>query len=122
DVGPGALGCLVAVGPVRRKTVVAVWIDQFQAAAAAVGPSAPATAFAVAYFVHDDVDGVGDDNAVVGADDLVGFGEGEAVTAVSERSSIIAERIVRIETGVIGEQVGRVVGDHHVAVRGEHGV
>ena len=122
DIGPNALGCLVAVGPVRWKTVVAVWIDQFQAAAAAIGPFAPAPSFAVAHLVHDDVDGIGDDDAVVGADDLVGFGKRQAITAVPERSSKIAERIIGRETGVIGQQVRGVVGDHHVAVRGKNGV
>src|ERR1043166_826711 len=36
--GPRALGSLVAVGPVRWQTIVAMWIDQLETAATAVAP------------------------------------------------------------------------------------
>ena len=59
DVHPGRLLGFVAVRPVGGQTVIGMGIDQFQAAAAAGGPFAPASARAVSHFVLRHIDRVG---------------------------------------------------------------
>src|SRR5436190_6588111 len=42
DAGPRGLAGFVAIGPIRRQTMIGKGVDQFEAAAAFVGPGAPA--------------------------------------------------------------------------------
>src|SRR3954468_16391672 len=60
DGRPRALRGLVAVSPVRGQAVVAPRIDQFEAAASAIGPTAPAPAGLVCDLVDPEVDRVRD--------------------------------------------------------------
>src|SRR5207249_5668147 len=70
----------------------------------------------VSDFVHDDVNGIGEEDASVSADDLVRLGQGDAFAAVVKRAIVIADGIVHIQAGVIRGQTRGVVGDHHVTV------
>jgi hypothetical protein len=110
--GPRRLPGFVAVGPVRRPAVVGPGIDQFQAAAAAVGPASPAAAVAVPDLVDHDENAVGFGNRAVGAHDPLGSGQGEAFTAVGQGAGEVPERVFRREPGMAAAQ-SRGIPRHH---------
>ena len=122
DGGPDALGSLVAVSPVGWLAVVTARIFQFQTAAATGGPVAPATAIAVADFLDNDVAGVGDQDIVVRAHVVIRHCQGNALAAIGESAAVITERVRCIEIRIIGLQTRHLLGDHQIAVAGDHGV
>ena len=76
---------------------------------ASAGPHCPWGESRINQAVEDR--GCGGINGEVGAGDEVGFGEGEAFAAVSERAGEIAAGVGGGELGVTGEEVGGVAGD-----------
>lgn len=83
DVGPGRLAGLVAVGPVRRESVVTAGIDQLEAASASARILTPSAACPIGHLVHHDVNRIGHHHAqVVGADLLVGHRDRHPLPAV----------------------------------------
>ncbi len=52
DGGPRGLGGFIAIRPIRRLVVVGMGIYQFEAAATAVAPFAPASTTAIHHFIH----------------------------------------------------------------------
>ena len=109
NVHPRRLPALVAVRPVGRQTVIGMRINQFQAAPAAAGPLAPASARAVGHLVFLHVNGVG---PIIG----LGLGQGEQFALVREFAAVVAVGVAGVEIGVIGKQIGRVLSHHHVAI------
>lgn len=106
DHGPGTLARFIAVGPVRGLEVVGVRVDEFETAAQAITPLAPAPARSVGEFVHLDVDAVGFGEAEgVRDDNPVGHGEGEPFAAVAQRTVEIAEHRRGGKRGVSREEV-----------------
>jgi hypothetical protein len=94
---------------------------KFEAAAAAVGPSAPAAAIAVFEFVHDDLEDVGGDvRRIVGVDGDFRPGEGEALAVIGQFAVIIPhdEGGLERELGVAREQVCAVPRHHQKSAGG----
>src|SRR6185436_16160531 len=114
--GPRGLIGLIAVAPIRRAAVIAARVDEFETAAAGVRPFAPAPALSVSHLIHGDVKGVGDKNATIGGNDVVGLGQRDPFTAARERTAVVAEDAGCTETGVFGYEACGVFGHHHVGI------
>ena len=78
---PVRFGGLAAVGPTGGTTMIAVPVDQFQAAPAAVRPPAPPATLPISQFVHGDVDGVGDVESTVCRNNFVRLGQRQPLPA-----------------------------------------
>ena len=115
---PRSLGRFIAVRPVRRQPVVAARIDQFETAAAAIRPLAPAPAVAIRDLIHHDVIEVRRDDIAVRGERRVRHGERDAFAAVAQAAVEIAERVVRAQIWIPRQKTRGVAGDDEVAVRG----
>ena len=113
---PGGLRRFITVGPVGRETVVGIGIDQLQAAAAAIRPLAPATAFVVSDLIDGDMDRVGNRYPVVRDDDLVRHGQSDSFAGVGKVTAEVTERVVGGQPDIIGQQAEEVVGSDDVSI------
>ena len=94
DRDPGTLRGLIAVSPVRREAIVGMRVAKFQAAAAASGPFAPATAGVIGHLVVQDMDDVRLELALgIQARDFIREVQLDAFTAVGQRSRKVSETI-----------------------------
>src|ERR1039458_1341938 len=98
DRGPPGLGCFIAVRPIRGQTMVAARVYEFESAAAASRPLAPAATRSVSQVIHGDVDRVRlRQPAAVDGNGGFGQGQGKPFAVVRKLAAEIAERVVRVE-------------------------
>ena len=86
--------------------MVAVRIDQFQAAAATGRPRAPPSTIPIGHFVHHHVIEAGPDDTVVRAHDRVSHRKRQSCSLVRQRAAEIADGVAEIEIRIIGQQAG----------------
>ena len=99
--------------------MVAARVHEFEAAPAAVRPSAPAPACAVGQVVHDNLNRVGHELIqLVRAHKLVGHGQGNMFPGVGEGPLEVAERVGAAQGWIIGQQARGVLRDDKVTARG----
>ena len=122
NVRPGAFVALVAIRPVGSEAVIAMRVNEFETAAAAISRFAPTPASAIGNLVHGDVNDVGDKKAAVGGYNLIRHREHDALASVGQASAVIAQGVVGVEAGVIGHEMRGVVGDNKVAPSRDDGV
>ena len=121
DGGPDTFVGFVAVGPVGGLAVVAAVVAQFEAAASAIGPLAPAPAgVAVSDLVDDDEDGVGHRQTTVGHDVQFRHRQRDALAAVGQGALVIADGVGRRQIPVAGQEVGEVLRDDEILAVGEY--
>ena len=109
--GPHTLGGVVAVRPIGGQAEISAGVREFQTAAAAVTPFAPATAGAVGEILNGDVDEVrGDDTQEVGGHDGVGLVDYEPLAGVAVRAAVGAKGVGDGEVGVVRAQAVGVLG------------
>ena len=93
-------------------------VNQFQAAAVAIGPAAPVPAGAVSHFVHHDVEIIGCHLArSVGAESCVRHCQREPLAGAGQFAAKIARRVRRVELRIIREQISRIAPDHQIFSR-----
>src|SRR5690349_19242652 len=98
--------------------MIAVWINEFEAASAAGRPVKPAALFLVSDLILNHVDCIGHEAAEgIGFHVEEGLAESDSFTTVTERAAVIAERIVRVQIVVMREQVRLVFRDNKVSIR-----
>ena len=120
-VHPAALGRLVAVGPVGRETMIAARVPQFQTAAVARRPPAPAPAGPVADFIDHNVNGVGRDHAeTVRRHDHLRHGQRHAFAAVFQGAFPVAQAVARRERGITAAQPQRVGREYQITIGWNH--
>ena len=114
-VHPGALGRFVTIAPIRREPPIGARIAQLQTAASAAGILAPTTAGPISDFVNGDVNRIGLRLAErVGAHDLIGHVQLDALTAIGERPTVITKAIGKRQICIIGAQVRGIFRDDQV--------
>ena len=111
DVRPDGFLRLVAVRPVGRQPMIGVRINQFQTAAAAVRPLAPASARAIGHFVFRHIESPCWCSSVCGMDKRHQF------AVMRKFAAEIAHRVAAVQIGIIGKQIGHVARHHQIAVR-----
>ena len=120
DVCPRRLAGVVAVGPIQTAPLVRASVNQLQAAAAAVGPAAPAAAGAVGDLVHDDVQIIrGHVPRSIRAGRGVRHRQCDLFAGVGQFSAEIADGVRRVELRVVREQISRVASDHQIIARAQ---
>ena len=126
DRGPGALGSVVAVGPIRGQPMIGAGVDQLQTAAAAVVPPAPtptAAAGAVGHVIHFDVEDIRLYHPTgVGGHQGVGHGQGQSFARISQRAIVVPDRVGCGQVRIVGHQARGIFGDDEIAVGRDHRV
>ena len=118
DERPRRFASLIAISPVGSRTVVAVGIDQFQAAAPAGRPGSPMSTTDVSHFLHHDVKSIRghDQRRGIGGKDRLRGRQGQVFAAVGQLTVEIPDQIGAGQTGVVGQQMRGILRHHQVAV------
>ena len=95
-------------------------VDQFEAAAPAVGPFTPPPASPVSHLIHDDPCDIRlRDARRVGVDHLVRHRQSQPFPAAGQFAAEISQGVVRVQIGIMGDEIGGVVRNHEI-IAGRH--
>src|SRR5258706_2762946 len=97
DGCPRRFGRFIAIAPIGRQAMIAAWIDQLEAAAAALGPVTPTSSGAVSHFIPDDINDIClERTAGIGADKLIRHRKRKPLALASKRTAEVSHGIVAV--------------------------